>query len=405
MKTGFSGFFNHAFKSVLSGNRTYTLWMFGLIVVSMFGLNAFSRQIAHGLYTTGMGDEVSWGLYISNFAFLVGMAAAAVMMVIPAYIFKDEEIHKVVIFTELWAIAALTMCLLFVTADIGRPDRLWHMFPVIGIFHWPTSMLTWDVLVLNGYLFLNLYVCGYVLYRKFHGLKLVSRHYVPVVFLAIAWAPLIHTITAFLFQGLGARPFWHTGLIAPRFLASAFAAGPAFIILVFKVMDHFKCCKIHEEVIAKIRVIITVSLLANLLLVGSELFTELYSGSEHSIHLAFLLGFHGSSVLAPWMWTAIVLNIIAAIILLLPVRQNPQFLTVACVMIIVGIWVEKGLGFVISGFIPTPLGDFVQYQPSLNELTVCFGILAFGLLVYTALLKVAIPIINGEELCHKENND
>lgn len=403
MKTGFTEFFNHAFKAVLSGNRTYTLWMFGLIVVSMFGLNAFSRQIAHGLYTTGMGDEVSWGLYISNFAFLVGMAAAAVMMVIPAYIFKDEEIHKVVIFTELWAIAALIMCLLFVTADIGRPDRLWHMFPVIGIFHWPTSMLTWDVLVLNGYLLLNLYVCGYVLYRKFNGKKLVPSHYIPVVFLAIAWAPLIHTITAFLFQGLAARPFWHSGLIAPRFLASAFAAGPAFIILVFRILEHFKCCSIDERVISKIRVIVTVSLLTNLLLVGSELFTELYSGSEHSIHLAFLLGFHGKSVLAPWIWSAIALNIFAAAILLLPTRTSAQFLNIACVMIIVGIWVEKGLGFVISGFVPTPLGDFVQYQPSLNELTVCFGILAFGLLVYTALLKVAVPIINGQH-CHNDTD-
>ncbi len=404
MNKGSPGVISDLAKTILIGNRTYALWMFALIALSLLGLNAFSRQLAHGLYTTGMGDEVSWGLYISNFAFLVGMAAAAVMMVIPAYIFKDEEIHKVVIFTELWAIAALIMCLLFVTADIGRPDRLWHMFPVIGVFNWPMSMLTWDVLVLNGYLFLNLYVCGYVLYKKYKGQKLVARHYVPIVFLAIAWAPLIHTITAFLFQGLAARPFWHSGLIAPRFLASAFSAGPAFIILVFKIMEYFKCCTIHKDVIAKIRIIVTVSLLVNLLLFGSELFTELYSGSEHSIHLSFLLGFHGKSVLAPWIWSAVVLNIIAAIILLLPVRENPRFLNVACVMIVVGIWVEKGLGFVISGFIPTPLGDFVQYQPSLNELTVCFGILAFGLLIYTALLKIAVPIINGQ-LCHRKNDN
>jgi len=396
MKSGFFNFISDAVKTILRGNRTYSLWMFALIAFSLLGLNAFSRQVAHGLYTTGMGDEVSWGLYISNFAFLVGMAAAAVMMVIPAYVFKDREIHKVVIFTELWAVAALIMCLLFVVADIGRPDRLWHMTPFPGIFNWPTSMLTWDVLVLNGYLALNLYVCAYVLYRKYHRKELVAKHYIPIVFLAIAWAPLIHTITAFLFQGLGARPFWHSGLIAPRFLASAFSAGPAFIILVFKLLDHYKCCTIHPGVISKIRIIVTVSLLCNLLLVGSELFTELYSGSEHSIHLSFLLGFHGESALAPWIWSAIGLNIIAAVILLLPVRENPRFLTVACIMLIVGIWVEKGLGFVISGFIPTPIGDFVQYQPSFNELVVCFGILSFGLMIYTALLKVAVPVINGQ---------
>lgn len=402
MKEGYKNFLTYSARTILTGNRTYILWMTGLIAISLLGLNAFSRQIAHGLYTTGMGDEVSWGLYISNFAFLVGMAAAAVMMVIPAYVFKDEEIHKVVIFTELWAIAALIMCLLFVTVDIGRPDRLWHMLPVIGIFNWPVSMLTWDVLVLSGYLLLNLYVCAYVLYRKYNGMKLINWHYLPLVFLAIAWAPLIHTITAFLFQGLGARPFWHSGLIAPRFLASAFAAGPAFIILVFKLLEHYKLCTIHAGVIAKIRVIVTVSLLCNLLLVGSELFTELYSGSEHSIHLSFLLGFHGDSVLAPWIWCAIALNLAAAAILLFPTRNDPMFLNIACLMVIVGIWVEKGLGFVISGFIPTPIGDFVQYQPTLNELVVCFGIFAIGLFIYTALLKIAVPIVTGQ-LINKKN--
>ena len=275
-------------KSVLIGNRNYWIWMTFLFTFCLLGLNAYARQLAYGLFTTGMGDEVSWGLYIANFTFLVGMAAAAVMMVIPAYIFKDKDMHAVVIFSELFAVAAMIMCILFVTLDLGRPDRLWHMIPFIGFFNWPGSLLTWDVIVLTGYLLLNLYVCLYMLYKTYHGKKPNPTVFIPVVFLAIAWAPTIHTVTAFLFQGLGGRPFWNTGLVAPRFLASAFAAGPALMILVFSILKKLGAITFEGRVIDRIRVIVTVSLLINIFLAGSELFAEFYSESAHSgwVHTA-----------------------------------------------------------------------------------------------------------------------
>ena len=390
-------FFIHGYKASTQGSVYYWLWVTFLAAISFIGLNAYANQLAYGLGTTGMGDEVSWGLYIANFAFLVGMAAAAVMMVIPAYIFKDNEMHKVVIFSELFAIAAMVMCLLFIVVDIGRPDRLWHMIPGKGYFNFPGSLLTWDVIVLNGYLILNLWVCFYVLYKGFKGEEPKKFLYIPVVFLAIAWAPSIHTITAFLFQGLGGRPFWNSGLIAPRFLVSAFAAGPAFMVLVFKFLKTIDVIEFDEKVIDSIRTIITVTLLINIFLAGSELFAELYSDSEHTIHISHLFGLHGKSVLAPWIWGALTLNGIAALILLSPLRRNSVCLILACIMIVLGIWAEKGLGFVIPGFIPTPLGDFVQYVPSVNELLICAGIWAFGLLLYSFFLKAAIPIVNAEE--------
>ena len=389
-------FILHGFRSVFQGSRAYWVWFTVLLALALLGLNAYARQLAHGLGTTGMGDEVSWGLYIANFAFLVGMAAAAVMMVIPAYIFKDKEMHKVVIFSELFAVAAMIMCMLFIFVDLGRPDRIHHMIPGIGHFNWPGSLLTWDVIVLNGYLILNLYVCAYFLYESFH-----SRHpkpilYIPVVFLAIAWAPTIHTVTAFLFQGLGGRPFWNTGLIARRCLASAFAAGPAFMILVFTVLERLGAISIESTVIRRIRVIVTVSLLINIFLAGSELFAEFYAQSAHTVHISHLFGLHGISLLAPWIWASLGMNILAALILLTPARNNPIALIVACVMIVVGIWIEKGLGFVVPGFIPSTLGDFVQYIPSANEIIICVGIWAFGLLVYTIFLKGSLPIVNKQ---------
>jgi Ni/Fe-hydrogenase subunit HybB-like protein len=387
-------FISYGFRAITNGSIWYWLWVSILTALSLVGLNAYARQLAHGLVTTGMGDEVSWGLYIANFAFLVGMAAAVVMMVIPAYIFKDREMHKVVIFSELYAVAAMIMCLLFIIVDLGRPDRLWHMLPGPGYFNFPGSLLTWDVIVLNGYLLLNLWVCFYVLYKGFNDEKPKPYLYVPIVFIAIVWAPSIHTITAFLFQGLGGRPFWNSGLIAPRFLVSAFAAGPAFMVLVFKFLKTTGAINFEEKVIDRIRIIITVSLLINIFLAGSELFAEFYSESAHTIHISHLFGLHGASLLAPWIWGALLLNLLAAVILLSPFRRNPYFLIPACIMIVAGIWTEKGLGFVVPGFIPTPLGDFVQYIPSTNELLICAGIWSFGLLLYSFLLKSAIPIVN-----------
>jgi len=387
-------FFTYGFRAIARGGGWYWLWVSLLTGLSLLGLNAYARQLAHGLITTGMGDEVSWGIYIANFAFLVGMAAAAVMMVIPAYIFKDREMHKVVIFSELFAIAAMIMCLLFIMVDLGRPDRVWHLIPGIGFFNFPGSLLTWDVIVLNGYLLLNLWVCFYVLYKGFLDETPRPALYIPIVFIAIVWAPSIHTITAFLFQGLGGRPFWNSGLIAPRFLVSAFAAGPSFMVLVFKFLQTIGAINFEEKVIDRIRIIITVSLLINIFLAGSELFAEFYSESTHTIHISHLFGLHGTSLLAPWIWGALLLNVLAAIILLSPVRRNPYFLIPACIMIVAGIWTEKGLGFVVPGFIPSPLGDFVQYIPSTNELLICLGIWSFGLLLYSFLLKGAIPIIN-----------
>lgn len=389
-------FLTSAFKSVINGNRPYWTWITCLFVLALLGLNAHAKQMALGLYTTGMGDEVSWGLYIANFAFLVGMAAAAIMMVIPAYLFKDKEMYQVVIYSELFAVAAMIMCMLFITVDLGRPDRLWHLIPFIGYFNWPGSLLTWDVIVLNIYLLLNIYVCFYVLYSTYQGRKPVSRLYLPIVFLAIAWAPSIHTVTAFLFQGLGGRSFWNTGLIAPRFLASAFAAGPAFMIIVITLLKKMNEISFETAVINRIRVIVTVSLLVNIFFAGSELFAEFYSDSAHTVHISHLFGLHGESVLAPWIWTAMALNIIAAVILLSPGRQHPVLLITSCIMIVVGIWIEKGIGFVIPGFIPSTLGDFVQYIPSMNEIIICIGIWSLGLLIYTLLLKMAIPIINKE---------
>ncbi len=377
------------------GNGWFYAWMTLLTAVGLVGLNAWAVQIRDGMAVTAMSDHVSWGLYIANFTFMVGLAAGGVMMVIPAYLYHDEEMHDVVIVGEMLAIAAIVMCIGFVVVDLGRPDRAWHMIPGLGVFNWPLSMLTWDVVVLNGYLLLNLHICGYLLYMRFLGRRPNPRWYVPFVFISIVWAISIHTVTAFLYCGLGGRPFWNTALLAPRFLASAFVSGPAFIIIGLQVLRRVAGVRMSDKPLSILTNIMRVTILINLLMVVSEVFTEFYSGTSHTAAARYLyFGLHGAHGLVPWIWTSVVFNVVAAILILRPgVVAHKRQLTLVCVLAFVAVWIEKGMGLIIPGFIPSTMHELVEYSPSLIEWQIMAGIWALGLLVYTIALKVGLPVL------------
>lgn len=380
------------------GRPLFYAWMTALTCVALVGVNAWAQQVAGGMITTHMTDQVSWGLYIANFTFMVGVAAGGVMMVIPAYLYRDKDMHDVVIVGELLAIAAIFMCLAFVVADLGRPDHFWHLLPGIGRMNFPISMLTWDVLVLNGYLLLNLHIAGYLLYMRFLGRQPNPKWYIPFVFVSIVWAISIHTVTAFLYQGLGGRPFWNTALLAPRFIASAFIAGPAFIIVTLQILRRGMGVEMSDRPIRTLTSILRVTVLLNLFMVLSEVFTQFYSGGQHVTAATYLFfGLHGKTGLVPWIWTAITFNVVGAVILLSSAaRRRLWLLDLACVLVFVGVWIEKGMGLITPGFVPSTLHEMVEYAPSLNEWKVTAGIWAAGLGVYTVALKIAIPVLKGK---------
>jgi len=378
----------------LSGGIVYQLFLCLLAAVMVLGVYGYIVQFNLGLSATNMSDIVSWGFYISNFTFLVGVAAAAVMIILPSYIFKDKDLHKVVIIGEVVAIGALVMCLMFVFVDLGGPLQAWHMIPVIGLFNWPTSLLTWDVLVLNGYLVLNLMVPAYILYCHYHNREPNAKIYLPFVFLSIFWAFGIHLVTAFLYQGLPARPFWNNPLMGPRFLASAFAAGPALIIVVLIIIQSTTSFKIEDRIFNKIRRISVVSAIINLIMLFSEVFKEFYLPTHHSLPAMYLyFGLDGHNALVPWIWSAIAMNVVGTLTMAFnPGKNNPKFLVPACIFLFLGIWIEKGIGLIVPGLVPSPMGEVVDYAPSWVEICVTLGILALGIFVVTMLLKPALKI-------------
>ena len=391
-------FARYALHAATSGGGGYHVWMGTLTLTMIAGAVAYGIQLRYGLGVTGMSDHVSWGLYISNFTFLVGLAAAAMMLVLPAYVLHDVDFGRAVLMAEAVAVAALVMCLSFVIVDIGNPLGGWHLVPGIGFLNWPRSLLAWDVLVLNGYLALNLAIPFYILYSRFSGRAPSKRKYLPWMYVAVMWAVSIHLVTAFLLAGLPARPFWNTALLGPRFLASAFTGGPAFVILLLWFIRRHTRYEIADSVFTKLALITTVAAQINLVMLGSELFYKFYSPTHHGINAKYLFfGIDGHNALVPWIWAAIGVNVVATTALMIhPIRRNPQWLMPACALLFLSIWVEKGLGLVVPGFIPSPLGEIVEYTPSLVELGVTLGIWALGMFVLTVLVRVALPIELGE---------
>jgi molybdopterin-containing oxidoreductase family membrane subunit len=388
-----------ALRSATSGDRRYHLWMGSLTAIMLAGAYAYVVQATEGLVVTGMNDHVSWGLYISNMAFLVGVAAAAVILVLPAYVLHDVDFSRAVLIAEGVAVAALVMCLAFVMANSpGYPWKWWRLTPVIGLLNWPNSMLAWDVIMLNGYLVLNLVIPFYILYQHFIGREPSKKKYVPFIYISVVWAVSIHLVTAFLFAGLPARPFWNSPLLGPRFLASAFTAGPAFMILLLGFIRSHSKYAIPDVAVQKLATATTVAAQVNLVMLLSELVYEFYIPTHHSIsaqYLFFGLGEHNA--LVPWIRTGILLNVAATVTLMIhPLRRNPRWLMPACAILFVGIWIEKGIGLVIPGFLPSPLGEIVEYTPTWVELWVTAGIWALGLFVLTVLVRVALPIELGD---------
>ncbi len=384
-------------RYVLKGGKQFYTWMGSLAVLIAGMLYVFYLQNTEGLIVTGMTSQIHDGLYFANLVFLVGVAAGAVTIVFPAYVYHHEGMHKVSVLGEMLAITAVIMVMVFVFAHMGRPDRLWHMIPPWGIYSF-SAMLGWDVLVLNGYLFLN-FICGfYYLWCKYTGNPINKKWFIPLVYVAIVWALSIHTVTAFLISTMPSRPMWHHSMMPIRFISTAFAAGPALIILIFMIIRKNTKFWIDDSAIKLLSTIVTWCLGIAIFLTLSEVVVELYARTEHANGLYYLMfGLHGLTRLVPWFWSAVLLMIGAFVLFLIPaVRNNMKLLPIPCIMAFVGIWIEKGMGLIVPGFIPSPIGEVTEYYPSLIEWLMTAGIWAFGFFILTILLKGAIGILLGD---------
>lgn len=377
-------------EKALTGSRSYYAWVLLLAALVGWGFLMYLRQLSVGLGVTGMSRDISWGLYIGQFTFLVGVAASAVMLVLPYYLHHYKAFGKITILGEFLAVAAVTMCLLFIIVDLGQPARAFNVL----LYPTPNSVLFWDMIVLNGYLMLNILVGWTIVSAEKKGAPPPSW-IKPFIYLSIPWAVSIHTVTAFLYAGLPGRGFWLTAIMAPRFLGSAFASGPSLLVLMCLFLRKYTKFDAGWEAIQSLAKIITYAMTISVFFVLCELFTVYYSQiPEHTYHFTYLFtGLHGHSELTPWMWICVILALTALALLINPKwRNNERLLPVACACVFFSLWIEKGITLVLTGFIPSPLETIAAYTPTFTELSITLGVWAMGFLVLTILYKVAITV-------------
>jgi molybdopterin-containing oxidoreductase family membrane subunit len=375
-------------EKALSGGRGYWTWIFTLLLLISLGFIAYLHQFNNGLTITGLSRDVPWGFYIAQFTFLVGVAASAVVLVLPYYLHDFKAFGKLVVLGEFLAIAAVIMCMLFIFVDMGQPMRVVNVM----LFPTPHSLMFWDMTVLCGYLLLNVLISRVTFRAEIQGIP-PNAWIRPVIILSVPWAISIHTVTAFLYSGLAARPFWESAVLAPRFLASAFSAGPAILIMLALLLARISAFDVGFKALNRLSIIMLYAMLANLFFIAMEFFTVFYSDiPEHTHHFRYLFfGLDGATRLVPWMWFSLLLGIGCATGLLVPrLRHQRQSLAFLSAGIVLAIWIDKGLGMVVGGFVPSPLGIVTEYWPTLPEVGISAGIYAIGALILTGLYKIAL---------------
>lgn len=374
----------------IKGSKRYYGWMTFLLAVIGAGFLVYLWQLDFGLGITGLSRDASWGFYIANFTFLVGVAAGGVMVVLPYYLHDYKAFGKVTILGEFLAIASVIMCITFILVDLGQPMRVFNVF----LYPTPNSVLFWDTIVLQGYLLLNIIIGWNVLEAERNNVH-YQRWLKPLIYLSIPWAISIHTVTAYLYCGLPGRGFWMTAILAPRFLSSAFASGPALLVLLCLIIRRVSSFDPGREQIQSLAKIVAYAICVNVFFFLCEVFVVFYSQiPEHMDHFKYLfVGLYGKGAYVPWMWASLTLMIIGIILTVNPLtRKNEGVLAVACVLIFLGTWIDKGLGMIAGGFTPNPLHHVNEYIPTLPEIMIALGVWAMGFLVLSALFKIAVGV-------------
>ena len=234
------------------------------------------------------------------------------------------------------------------------------------------------------------------MYCAYYGIHYNRKIVVPLVILSIPMAISIHTVTAFLYNGMASRPYWNSAILAPRFIASAFCSGPALLLILFQILRKVSAFEIKDEAIHKVAELMSYAMGFNLFLFGAEIFKEYYSNTHHLVHYEYLFaGLHGQpSPIALYAWMSLAFAIISFFLFLIPkTRRTPWTMNIGCVLIYMSVYIEKGIALIIPGFTPDQLGQVYPYVPSAIEVRVAAGVFGVGFLLFTLMVKVSVAIL------------
>lgn len=371
---------------VKRSSKKYWAWMCFLLAVIVIGCAAYAYQMINGFQVTGLSRDISWGLYIGHLTFFVGVAAGGVMIVLPYYFHNVKEYGRITVVGEFLAIAALVMALLFVVVDVGAPQKILNVW----LYWTPQSMLCWDSVVIPLYLVLNLVVGYQVLQAENKGVH-YKKWVRTLAMISVPVAFSIHIVTAFLYAGLPSRHYFLTAVLPAKFLAGAFATGPALIILLCLLLKRLTGFDAGEKAMRMLATTAVYAFIAMLIMEAGEFFTAYYSNvPAHKTALTYLFfGYEGNSQWVPFL-TVFWITTVIALVLLLPTKFRFNYATmgVGCACLFVALYIEKGLTFVIGGLSENPFGEIVDYIPGFAEILVIIGVYAIGIFIISLLFKL-----------------
>ena len=377
-------------------SKAYWAWIAFLAALFAVGFAAYIYQMVNGFHVTGMSRDISWGMYIGHLTFFVGVAAGGVMIVLPYYLHNVKEFGRITVVGEFLAIPAIIMALLFVVVDIGSPMKLFNVY----LYYTPHSMLCWDATVLPIYLILNIVVGYNVLQAENKGVKYGKIVKALAVF-SIPFAFSIHIVTAWLYAGLPSRHYFLTAMLPAKFLAGAFATGPALIILICFILNKLTGFDAGKTAIDRLATTIAYAYTATIFMVICEFFTAFYSNvPSHKAALQYLFaGYHGHDQFVPLMWLFVVL-VVVTLVIMIPrqTRTNYKLLGFGCATAFLSMYIEKGLTFVIGGLSETPFGTIAPYHVTVPEVLIIVGIFALGSLIASILFKLVVVVKKDMDL-------
>ena len=378
-------------EKVLKGRPSFYVWLAVLGALISLGAAVYVYQLFVGLRITDLSRDVSWGFYIAQFTYMVGVAASAVMLVLPAYFHHYTKFKKMIILGEFLAIGSVLVCMLFIVVDLGQPQR------VLNVLLHPTfnSVMFYDMVVLSGYLVLNLLIGWVTLECERHDVA-PPKWIKPVIYLSVFWAFSIHTVTAFLYAGIPGRHYWLTAIMAARFLASAFCSGPALLLLLVMAVKRCTGFDPGKDAIRTLTKIIAYAMGINIFFYVLEIFTAFYSQIPGHMHpmTALFSGHDGHALwINSWMWGAAIMAVISFLLMAFPgTRDNDKLLPFTLFILVIATWIDKSLGMLWAGFTPNTFEEITPYAPSVPEILIGVGVYSLGALVVSVLWKIALEV-------------
>jgi Ni/Fe-hydrogenase subunit HybB-like protein len=392
-----------------------------LASVCALGLTAFIRQACVGLAVTGMSNYFSWGVYIINFVFFIGISHAGTLVSAILRVTGAEWRRPITRMAEAITLFALLIGGPMVIIDMGRPDRIWHVFRYGRL----QSPILWDVLSVSTYLagsalylylpmipdmaMLRDYPKPIAAWRRWVYTKMAigwkgtpdQRHRLEraITIMSLVIIPVavsVHTVVSWIFS-MTLRPGWHSTIFGPYFVIGAIFSGIAALltamglfVTVFPTLKRF----ITLDVFRKLASLLLAVTLLYIYFTVSEYGTMGYTSESSDARLLDVL-FRGEFA---WMfWTmATVGLIVPAIILALPKTRTFRGIIMASVMINIGMWLKRYVIVVptlSTPFMPAPSGVIPHYVPTWVEWSITAGAFCGFCLMYMLFAKM-FPIIS-----------